>query len=247
MTVTAIPHLTHAHQNTFDAIMSRPTRHNIHWRDVLTMLSALATVEPDKHGGSKVTLAGHSLTIHPGTHAGECTSDQLADLRTFLLHASPSSASSAPILPATTPAAGLDLLVVIDHRQARIYQAHLRGGTPERISPYDPDASGKSIHFIHDNITGQNKPELKSYYHAIAAALSHADRILIFGSGTGTASAMEHLVGDLARHHPAISARVVGSTAVDEHHLTEPQLLAKARDFYSNLPAPKRASSHTTI
>lgn len=246
MTVTAIPHLTHAHQNTFDAIISRPTRHNIHWRDVLTMLSALATVEPDKHGGSKVTLAGHSLTIHPGTHAGECTSDQLADLRTFLLHASPSNASSAPILPATTPAAGLDLLVVIDHRQARIYQAHLRGGTPERISPYDPDASGKSIHFIHDNITGQNKPELKSYYHAIAAALSDADRILIFGSGTGTASAMEHLVGDLARHHPAISARVVGSTAVDEHHLTEPQLLAKARDFYGNLPAPKRATTPAT-
>lgn len=36
-------------------------------------------------------------------------------------------------------AEGIHLLVVIDHREARIYKAELHGSIPERIVPYDPD------------------------------------------------------------------------------------------------------------
>jgi hypothetical protein len=36
----------------------------------------------------------------------------------------------------------------------------------------------------------------------------------------------------LKKHHHEIAKRVVGAIAVDEHHLTEDQLLAKARELF---------------
>ena len=44
---------------------------------------------------------------------------------------------------------------------------------------------------------------------------------------------MPHNLQDLKKHYPDVAERVVGSVAVGEHHLTEDQLLAKARDFYA--------------
>jgi imidazoleglycerol phosphate dehydratase HisB len=43
---------------------------------------------------------------------------------------------------------------------------------------------------------------------------------------------MDHLLAELKLHHPDIAKRVVGSIVVDEHHLTEDQLLAKARELF---------------
>jgi hypothetical protein len=43
---------------------------------------------------------------------------------------------------------------------------------------------------------------------------------------------MEQFVSWLARHNPALAGQVIGSLVVDQHHLTEPELLAKAQDFY---------------
>ncbi len=54
----------------------------------------------------------------------------------------------------------------------------------------------------------------------------------MFGAGTGASSAMEQLLAELKRHHQDIAKRVVGSMVVNEHHLTEDQLLAKAREFF---------------
>ena len=45
---------------------------------------------------------------------------------------------------------------------------------------------------------------------------------------------MDHLIAELKRRHPAVASRVVGAVVVDEQHLSEDQLLAKARDFYTN-------------
>jgi len=40
------------------------------------------------------------------------------------------------------------------------------------------------------------------------------------------------LLADLKLNHQDIAKRVVGSMVVDEHHLTEDQLLAKAREMF---------------
>ena len=122
---------------------------------------------------------------------------------------------------------------MIDHRLARVYKTELHGTVPERIVPYDAAGAGRHLHHVEEgDATGQRKPELKSFYTAVAKTLEHADQILLFGSGTGASSAMEQLLAELERHHQAVRGRVVGSYVVDEHHLTEDQLLAKAREIY---------------
>lgn len=70
-------------------------------------------------------------------------------------------------------------------------------------------------------------------YEAVAKTLEGAKTILLFGSGTGSSSAMEQLLAELKRRHPRLVARVAGCVVVDEQHVTENQLLAKARDFFA--------------
>jgi hypothetical protein len=130
---------------------------------------------------------------------------------------------------------GTHLLVVIDHREARIYRTELHGSVPQRITPYDPHGFGRYLHYVQDDSNGQRKPERKSFYEAVAKTLQGAEKVLLFGTATGASSAMEQLFADLNRWHPQLAERIVARVAVDEHHLTENQLLAKARDFYAKI------------
>ena len=130
---------------------------------------------------------------------------------------------------------GLHLLVVIDHREARVYRAELHGSVPQRVMPYDPDGFGRYLHNVEEGANGQRKPELKSFYEAVAKALRGAEKVLLFGRGTGASSAMEQLLAELKHHHADLAKRIVGSVVVDESHLDEGQLLAKARELYADL------------
>jgi hypothetical protein len=47
---------------------------------------------------------------------------------------------------------------------------------------------------------------------------------------------MVQLLAELERHHPDVAKRVVGSVPIDEKHTTEPELLARAREFYAKVP-----------
>jgi hypothetical protein len=132
------------------------------------------------------------------------------------------------------------LLVVIDHREARIYKTQLKGTVPERITPFDPHGFGRYLHSVTDDSNGQRIPERKSFYEAVTKSLKGVGQIVLFGTGTGASSAMEQLIGHLKHHHADVAKRIVGSVAVDEHHLTEAQLLARAREFYAALPESQR-------
>ena len=125
------------------------------------------------------------------------------------------------------------LLVVIDHREAKVYHTEIRGAVPERIVPYDPFGYGQHLHSAHEWTDGKRQPERKSYYEAIAKTLTGAEQVLMFGSGTGRSSAMEQLLADLRNHHPDVAEKVIGTVIVDAHHTTEHQLLAQAREFYA--------------
>ena len=221
------PVLSPAHQNTYDAIVRHPASHSLQWRDVRSLLGALADVVEEPNGSVRATLNGKILVLHPDRHKDVRTDAQLKDLRGFLEH---SGEASAPAM-----ADGVDLLVVIDHRQARVYRTELRGSVPERIVPYDPDNAGRHLHYVQDDSNGQRGPEPMSFYEAVAKALRGAERVLVFGGGTGASIAMKQLLAELKLHHKDLAARVVGSVVVDEHHLSEGQLLAKAREFYANV------------
>ena len=44
---------------------------------------------------------------------------------------------------------------------------------------------------------------------------------------------MDQLLAELNEHHKELAKLVVASVVVDQPHLTEDQLLAKAREFYA--------------
>jgi len=138
---------------------------------------------------------------------------------------------------------GTHLLVVIDHRQARVYKTELSGSVPQRVTPIDTNGTGRHLHEVErPEVTGKRKPEHKEFYEDIARTLRDADEVLLFGSGTGASSAMNQLVAEFRKNHADLAKRIVRTIVVDEHHLTEGQLLAKARAFYaerySTTPTP---------
>jgi hypothetical protein len=219
--------LSGPHKKIYDRIFQHPMAHNLQWREVWSMLSAItdAVATEDDKGNLKVARNGQTLMLHRPRGKDLADKKELMQVRHFL------ERSGVQVPP---PAAvGTHLLVVIDHREARIYRTELHGSVPERITPYDPFGFGRDLRYNQDDSNGQRKPEQKSFYEAVAKTLSGAQQILLFGAGTGASSAMEQLILNLKQHHPQIAKRVVGSKVVDEHHLTDDQLLAQARELFN--------------
>jgi hypothetical protein len=125
------------------------------------------------------------------------------------------------------------VLVVIDHRMARIYKADLHETAHDCIIPYDANGLGRHLHYVQNESNGQQQAARKSFYDAVAKTLQSAKRILLFGCDTGSGNAMEQLFTELKRNYQALARRVVGSVVVNEPHLTENQLLAKARAYHA--------------
>lgn len=221
--------LTGPHRTTYDAVFQHPVSHNLKWVDLRAMLVSLSDNVQEDGELLKITRHGHYLTLHRPKHGGMDDVAELMKVRHFLTQ------SDAPASAPRQTADGTHLLVVIDHRLASIYRTELHGSVPQRIIPYDPFGTGRHLHSIEDKPTGRRKPEEKSYYESIAKSLQGADAILLFGSGTGASSAMEALVADLQKNHADLAKRVIGSLVVNEQHLTEDQLLAKAREFYAGV------------
>lgn len=164
--------LSRTHQATYNAIFQHPIAHNLQWHDVRSILAALAEVTEEHNGNLKFTRHDKTLTIHPPQHKDFSNVQELMKIRHFLEH----SAVSAQAIAAE----GKHLLVVIDHREASIYQTELHGTVLERITPYDPDGFHRHLHSVDDEANGQRQPELKSFYEAIARSLNGAEKILIF-------------------------------------------------------------------
>ncbi len=194
------------------------------------MLDAMSDVAQDADGRTlKLSRNGRSLVLHPPMQKNMSDIEELMGLRHFL------EGSALPVPQPREP--GVHLLVVIDHRLARIFRAELHGSLPQRILPYDGNGSGRHLHYVEESSQGRRRPEPRQFYDAIARMLKGAEEILIFGSGTGASSAMEQLLSALNEHHKELADRVVASVVVDQPHLTEDQLLAKARQFYAERDA----------
>ena len=220
------PKLKASHRRVYDAVFRHPPARNLDWRHVRAMLGALAEVVEEPNGKVKFTRNGQTLVLHPSADKNVAEVDELMEIRHFLTRSGAG--------PQEAVAESTHLLVVIDHREARVYRTEVHGSVPQRITPYDPDGFGRNLHYVQDDSTGQRKPERKSFYDGVAKTLRGADQVLIFGSGTGASSAMDHLLAELKEHHPEVAKRVAGAIVVDASHLTEDQLLAKAREFYAN-------------
>jgi len=219
-------HLSGRHQHTYEAIFRHPTAHNLEWHDVRSLLAALGDVAEGHNGKLQVTRNGQQVILHAPKHKDVATVEEVLAIRRFLEQSGEAAVSSS-VAPVT------HLLVVIDHHEAKIYRTEMHGSVPQQLVPYDPHGYGRHLRSENPETAGRRNPERKSFYEAVAATLRGADAILIFGSGTGESSAMEQLLADLKHNHGDVAKHVVGSIVVDEHHLTEGQLLARAREFFA--------------
>jgi len=220
------PHLNGRHQRTYEAIFRHPAAHNLEWHDVRSLLGAMAEVVEGNNGSILVRRDEQMVTLHAPKHKDVATVDDLMAIRHFLEKLDETEIASS-IVP------GIHLLVVIDHHEAKIYRTELHGAVPQRLAPYDPHGNRQHLHSNNDMTDGKRAPERKSFYEGIAATLRGADQVLIFGSGTGESNAMDELLADLKKNHRDVAEHIVGSIVIDEHHLTESQLLAQARDFFA--------------
>ena len=232
------PQLSGTHRRIYEGIFRHPAARNLDWRDVRSMLGALAEVVEEPNGNLKFTRNGQTLTLRPSLHKNVGEIEELMEIRHFLER-------SGEIAP-EAEAEGAHLLVVIDHREARVYRTEGHGSVPQTILPYDPEGLGRHLHLVQDDSNGQRKPEQKSFYEAVAKALHGAKEVLVFGSGTGASSAMGELLTELKQHHGDVAKCVVGSVVLDETHLTEGQLLAKARECYAGI-ASEMASRSASV
>jgi hypothetical protein len=218
--------LTASHRTTYAALFQHPVARNLDWRDVRSLLNVLGAVVPQPNGNLKVTRNGQTTVLRPSRDKHVADVEELMQIRHFL--------ERSGAVAEEHVASGEHLLVVINHHEARVYETELRDSVPERIVPYEIGGTGRYLRQVEDgNASGQRKPEQRGFYEAVATSLHGAQKILLFGSGTGSSSAMDHLLAELSRNHPDLAERVVGSVIVDETHLTDNQLLAKARECYS--------------
>ena len=145
--------------------------------------------------------------------------DELMKIRQFLVRSEDAAAEPVPPLDRW--------LLVINHHVARIFRTLTLGSIAENILPRDPEDRSK------DFARGGEKPNVDNYFALVAAALKGAGQILVFGSGTGTANEMEQFGAWLNIHEHELAGRTTGFLTIDEHHLTDGELLAKARDFFA--------------
>ena len=228
---TPTPPLTGSHLRTYLAIFQHPISRNLGWQDVHALFRQLGEVSEEANGNLKVTRNGQTLVLHPPRTKDVSEKDEVMSLRHFL--------ERSESLPPATNDAETHWLLVIDHREARIFRSEMRGTVPQQILPHEPDDYFRHAYNSKDFARGKEKPDPNSYFEPVAKALHGAGQILVFGTGTGMSSEMEQFVAWTKTHHPEIAQRIIGSLTVDESHLTQDQLLAKAREFYANASAAK--------
>ena len=72
------------------------------------------------------------------------------------------------------------------------------------------------------------------YLEGVSLALAPSDQNLLVGHGKGKSDLMLKLVQHLERLHPETAAKVVAALDVNMPAMTEPQILAVAREWFDD-------------
>lgn len=124
------------------------------------------------------------------------------------------------------------VVITITEHEVRVWATGItRGFIPQKI--YAP--SGLNSHHFRDDPKHSGRgdgPGVPAYFKEIIAAVSGASEILIIGHGHGKASAMVHFVQYLERKHADLAKKVVDAIDTNFNAMTEPEILAVARDWF---------------
>lgn len=77
------PHLSNTHRDTLVKIFEHPMSYNIEWREVISLLVSLGTVEQRKEGKVKVTLGSESQFLER-PRGKDVDADEVVALRKLL-------------------------------------------------------------------------------------------------------------------------------------------------------------------
>ena len=222
--------LTGTHLRTYNTLFQHPVSHNLAWHDVHSLLRHLGRLDEEPNGNLKATRNGESLVLHLPLTKDVPKTEELMALRHFI--------ERSETAPARLDEKEAHWLLVIDHHEARLFRSEMHGTVPQQLLPHAPDEYFRHAQNSQNLSRGKEKPDPNTFFEPVAKALRGAGQLLIFGTGTGKSSEMEQFVVWLKVHHPDLADRIIGTVVVDEHHLTENQLLARAREFYANPRKP---------
>jgi len=128
------------------------------------------------------------------------------------------------------------VVLTVTQHETRVWATGItRGAIPEKI--YAPPALN-AHHFRSDpSHHGRGDgPGVPAYFEEIVSAISNASEILIIGHGHGKASSMLHFIQYLERKHANLAKKVVDAIDTNLDAMTEPQILAMARDWFEAHP-----------
>lgn len=226
---------TGSHLRTFEAIFRHPAAHDLAWRDVHSLLRHLCQVVEEPNGNLVATRNGQSLVLPTPRTKHVAETAKLMELRHFILRSETPRAESDPT--------DTHWLLVIDHHEARIFRSEMREARPQRILSQEPGDYFRHGRDSKKFSRGQEKLDPDAFFEPVSKALQDAGKILVFGTGRGASAELEKFIAWLKHHQPDLARRIIGSQVVDENHLTEPELLAKAREFYARPAAPLLTAS----
>jgi hypothetical protein len=226
---------------TIDAIYRHPLSHNLEWSAVIALFTKLGTVQQKSSNEMAFEIGGAHHVVRK-SHTKDLTTEEVMAFRHMLTRAgwSPAPAAAVTAGPGASgePAATAeDLLVVVDHHEARLYHLDVRSSDPvdDVILPYDPH------HFLHhlahkdrSRERGQRATEDPGFYSRIAEAVVSSGRIVVVGHGEGHSNAAHHLIDYLKLHHPETRRKVTCEVVADLSSLTPAQLLVLGRRALSD-------------
>ena len=205
-------------QRTLAQIFRHPMTHNLTWRDAISLFEHLGQVEQEHNGNLRVTI-NSQLTVFHGVAASDVASpDQVNQMRSLLReHESHRERQSGR------------LLLVLNFHEGRIFDLADEDAEPISVVPLDPDGTKSHVHPTKHEDSGRNvQPNHDAYFEAVAVPLEGAKEVIVFGSGEGASGAMLQFLPWLEQAHPATHQVVSRSETVDQSHLSNGELRAKA-------------------
>jgi hypothetical protein len=225
---------TGPHRRKLEAIFRHPSAHNLEWSDVVGLIRAIGETHEQSNDQLVFEVAGKRYLMRK-SHTKDLTSDEVIDLRHFLMRAGSSPEHPSEAVTHPDPVAP-DLLIVVDHHGTKIFHVDVMSDEASEhvIRPYDPH------HFLHHlkhkdqsrERGGQRAPEEPAYYARIADAVALGGKIVVVGHGAGKSNAAHHLTEYLRSHHSETYKRVVAEAVCDLSTITTPQLLEIARKAF---------------
>lgn len=121
------------------------------------------------------------------------------------------------------------MVILINTNEANLYHLNPDGVVKDEIKyagPKHPAETNAANHPIHQT-------DEERFYHQVCETLekTKADEWLVFGAGPG----IDHFFNHLEKHHKGLKKNVVGQFKIP--HLTENQLLARARNYFRKIHA----------